>query len=448
MNVTLINTPDSNVYEGFKRPNIKNLPLGLAYIASQLEKDGHNVVVIDPIADNLGYDIFLNKIIESKPEILGTSATTPIITNALKIIKDIKLIDNSIYTVIGGPHISATPKWTLINHKEYLDFVVYGEGEQSISELVNRLSTDKDFTEVKGIGYLKNNEVIINSKRDLIYNLDNIPFPARHLFNIDKYVNEIRFDKTKSPHISLTSSRGCIGRCTFCGSDTTWGHGVRFRSPENIIQEIKYCHYKFNSNNFIFVDDTFTTNRSHIIEICDRITQLPFDIRIFCSSRVDTIDVQKLSWLKKAGCDCITYGIESGDNNILRLMRKNTTVDMIKYAIKITKDADIGTHGSFIIGNLGDSEETINKTIELSISLDLDQVQFSILVPLPGTKCYEQALEENRFKGDPKDYKSFFWYYSVVANMTDDVTDEKLIDLQKTAYSRWKLSKQSELGDI
>jgi len=438
MNVTLVNSFDSNVYQNFKRLDIKDLPLGLAYIAGQLEKDGHNVTVIDPIVDGLDSNETMDRIIESNPLLVGTSATTPIIGNALEILKEVKHRDSNIYTVIGGPHISATPLETLENNKDFLDFVVFGEGEHTISELVMSLDKGYPLKSISGLGFVDNRGLAkINEKRQLERDLNSFAFPARHLFPVDKYINKVRFEKDDTPHISLTSSRGCVGKCTFCGSQTTWGKRVRFRSVQNIIDEIKQCHNDFGSNNFIFADDTFTTNRKHVIDMCKEIIDLPYSINIFCSSRVDTIDEEKLDWLKKAGCYCITYGIESGDNEILKAIGKNTTVDMIENAINITKQAGIETHGSFIIGNLGDTKETIEKTIQLAFSLDLNEAQFTILVPLPGTVCYEQAIKLKAFRCNPTDYKSFFFYYSVVANLTKDVSDEELIDIQRGAYKRW-----------
>jgi len=440
MNITLVVSIDSNVYSGFKRPKIKNLPLGLAYIAAKLLQDGHKVSIIDPLVEELDFDTTIQKILDTNPHIVGTSATTPVIVNALEVLQAVKLKDRSIWTVIGGPHISATAFQTLSDNIDFLDFVTIGEGEHTISELVNKLES-RNFDNIKGLGFVKTQNIVINECREPEKNLDIFPFPARNLFSVSKYINTIRFNQDETPHISLTSSRGCVGKCTFCGSNTTWGRFARFRSPQNIINEIIECNKLFNSEHFIFVDDTFTTNRNHLKSICTKITELPFKLQMFCSSRVDTIDREKLEYLKKAGCYCVTYGIESGDDDILQLMGKHTNVSMIKNAIKMTKEVGIQTHGSFIIGNYNDTRETIQKTIQLAIDLELDQVQFSILVPLPGTICYDLAKQENSFRCNPTDFKSFFWYYSVVANMTKDVMDSELIDLQKEAYFKWNQSK-------
>jgi anaerobic magnesium-protoporphyrin IX monomethyl ester cyclase len=443
MDVTLINVPDSDVYQKFKRPNIKNLPLGLAYIAGALETEGYEVEIIDAVVNKIDYEDIAEE--AAWADVVGISSTTPTIINALDILKRIKSKNPDVITVIGGPHVSAVPQQVVI--KDYVDYVVIGEGENTITELARNFDFGFPEEVVSGICYMENGEIFFTEPRKLEKDISTFSFPARHLFDVKKYVNEIRFDGKKPP-ISLTSSRGCMGKCTFCGSSTTWGRTVRFRSPQNVVNEIVDCYEKYDSTGFIFVDDTFTVNRKHVIETCKLICDLPFKIDIFCSSRVDTIDEEKLKWMKKAGCDCITYGIESGDNEILKLMKKNTTVDMIKNAVSLTQENGIKTHGSFILGNYGDTLQTINQTIDLAIDLDLNQAQFSILVPLPGTECYQIAIENNIFKCDPRDYKSFFWYYSVVANMTDGVTDEELLELQKMAYKKWEASRLRKLGDI
>jgi len=240
----------------------------------------------------------------------------------------------------------------------------------------------------------------------------------------------------------MVSSRGCPGKCTFCGSKSTWGRVVRFRSADDVVHEMLECAEKHNVTNIVFSDDTFTLQRKHTIDICKKILELPYVYKIYCSSRPNTISVDRLVWLKKAGVYCITFGIESGNDEILRKMKKQTTVNMIREAVEMTKNAGVSVHGSFIIGNLGDTEETIEETIQFAIDLNLDQVQFSILVPLPGTELFEVAKDMNAFRAEPKKYESFFWYYSVPANLTA-LPDERLIELQENAYKRWKTSKDS-----
>jgi radical SAM superfamily enzyme YgiQ (UPF0313 family) len=239
----------------------------------------------------------------------------------------------------------------------------------------------------------------------------------------------------------LTTSRGCPSLCTFCGSQATWGRTTRFRSPESVITEIRKCSEEHRIKNFVFCDDTFTLRKDQTIDICRGITELPFRVNIFCSSRVDSLTADRLEWLKKAGVYCLTFGIESGNNEILKLMRKGITVDQVRKAVALTKNFGIEVHGSFIIGNLGDTEETIEQTISLAIELDLDQVQFSILVPLPGTECFKKAEEMNAFRCHTGNFESFYWYYSVAANMTK-VPDERMLELQKSAYERWQASKK------
>ena len=437
MNITLINPSDKSVYVKFKRPKIKRLSLGLAYIAAFLEDNKHNITVIDAEATDMDIGAVVQTTIETNPKVVGVTTTTPLLHIVLNILRELKIHNPNIYTFIGGPHVSALPKETLVENKDFVDFVIFGEGENSSLEIVNSIENGTIFSKpIDGVGYIdKSGNIVIGSKRELEKNLDNFPFPARHLYNMNLYVDNTKFGTEN--YIMLVSSRGCIGQCTFCGSQTTWGRQVRFRSAQNVIDEIKYCTEQFGIYNFVFCDDTFTLQKKHTIDICKEIIKLPYKLKIFCSSRADTICEERLKWLKRAGCYCITFGIESGDDDIIKLMKKNITTETIKHAVAITKEAGIDVHGSFIIGNIGDTKETIEKTIKFASSLNLDQIQFTILVPLPGTECYDKAIEMGLIDSQFNDFESFYLYYSVPVNLTD-VSDEALLEYQKQAYIQWR----------
>lgn len=433
MKIVLVNLPDIDIYHKFKRKKIKNLPLGLAYIAAFLESNGYDISIIDSIAMNLNMKDTLNKALEMNPDVIGTGATTPMIGGCIKFLEMVKEIKPLIHTIIGGPHISALPIETLNDNIGIIDYVVFGEGEYSCLEIIKRIqSSDTSNTPISGVGFVYNGNAIIGNKRKLEEDLDVFPFPARHLLQVNEYGNEILFKDGKC--ISLISSRGCPSNCTFCASKVTWGRRVRFRSPENIVNEIRYCINRYHINNFIFLDDTFTLNKDRVIAICKRIINLPSKISIYCSSRINTINKEMLVWLKKAGCFCLTFGIESGDDKILKRMKKDITTKMITKSISLAKECDIKCHGSFIIGNIGDTRETINNTIEFAKSLDLDYIQYSILTPYPGTECYDEAKRRHKLDCD-KGFDSFYWYYSVVANMTD-LPDSELIEIQRKAYEQ------------
>jgi anaerobic magnesium-protoporphyrin IX monomethyl ester cyclase len=441
LKITLVNPISGSVYSQFRRALIKRLPLGLAYVASYLESNGHIVSVVDADALDLEIDSTIEEVMRTAPDAVGVTATTPLINNAFNIIQRIKERDKRIITFVGGPHVSAMPEGTLQAGRGFLDYVVFGEGEDSCLELLRCIEGGGALSEpLQGIGFMNGNgEAVIGLQRPFKNDLDLFPFPARHLFPMDRYVDHTKFGDEL--YTLMTTSRGCPYECTFCGSQITWQKKTRLRSPENVVLELKECVEKYGITNFTFCDDTFTLNKHHAIEICRLISELPYKIRLFCSSRVNTISEDRLFWLKKAGCYCITFGLESGNDAVLKKMKKGITVEMIKRAVAMTKEAGIEVHGSFILGFEDEDEQTMEDTISFAVALSLDQIQFSILVPLPGTECYTHAGERNAFRCSPDDFTSFYWYYSVPANMTR-VSDERLIELQKSAYERYNASKQ------
>jgi radical SAM superfamily enzyme YgiQ (UPF0313 family) len=440
MKITLIHPPSASVYQKFQRALIKRLPLGLAYVAGYLERNGHQVSVVDAEALDLDIPTTAAMVLEGNPEVIGITATTPIIHTAIGVLDEIRESAPEIKTIIGGPHASALPQDTLLNNS-CVDFVVFGEGELSCLEIITQLEKNRQpVAPIPGVIFRNSaGQAITGPPRLLEKKLDRFDFPGRHLFPMDRYIDRTKYQDEL--YTMLTTSRGCPSLCTFCGSQTTWGRSTRFRSPESVLAEIRKCNDEHQVRNFVFCDDTFTLRKDQTIDICKGITELPFPVNIFCSSRVDTLTADRLEWLKKAGVYCLTFGIESGNDEILKLMRKGITVEQVRKAVALAKDFGIGVHGSFIIGNLGDTEETIEQTITLAIELDLDQVQFSILVPLPGTECYKKAEETMAFRCSTGNFESFYWYYSVAANLTN-VPDERLLELQKTAYDRWNAEKK------
>ncbi len=445
MNVALINPPSGSVYSRFQRAVIKRLPLGLSYVAAYLAGNGHSVNVVDAEALDLTPDEAVSAALKTEPEMVGVTATTPIIHSALHILSEIKASSKKVHTMLGGPHASAMYEETLRTGRGYLDYVIFGEGEKSALDVVSAIEQDGPCRcAIDGAAFLDGEgKVVMGKDRPFEEDLDAFPMPARSLFPMERYLDKTKFGE--EPYTLVTTSRGCPYSCTFCGSQTTWKRTTRFRSPGNVIAEIRECVEQYGVRNFLFVDDTFTLRRKRTIDICRMISELPYKVRIFCSSRANTISEDRLDWLKKAGCYCLSFGLESGNDAVLGRMQKGITIDEIRKAIAMTKRAGIAAHGSFIIGYDGETEETIDETIRFSIDLDLDQVQYSILVPFPGTECFTIASERKAFRFPPDDFTSFYWYYSVPANLTH-VSDERLLKLQKEAYERWNASKNGHGG--
>ncbi|RLE13156.1 B12-binding domain-containing radical SAM protein [Candidatus Aerophobetes bacterium] len=389
MKVMLILPPSKFVLKD--KLGITSVPLGLAYLASFIEKDGHKVKIID--SNTLGYRIkdIKEEIEKFNPHLVGVTATTSCIYDAYEVAKIIKEVDPGIKVVIGGPHVTFIAKETL-KECPFIDVVVRGEGEETFRELVNFFESSSEDTwsleEVKGITFRKDNKIIETDSRSLIKNLDSIPFPAYHLLPMEKYSLEGKRFAT------IITSRGCPFSCIFCSSSRLFGKTWRARSPENVIEEIKLLKNKYGVREIEFLDDTFTLNKKRAEKICEILIKEKIDISWSCSSRVDTIDESLIEKLKKAGCHTIYVGVESGSQKILNIIDKGITLPQIEKTINLIKKVNINSFGSFILGIPGETVKTIKKTINFAKKLNPSFVQFSICTPYPGTKLFEMAKEK------------------------------------------------------
>lgn len=387
MSVLLIDPERSSIRKGniWKVIN-RSLPtLGLAYIAAFLEKQGIKVKIIDMRAQIWDMPDIISVVKEFKPEFIGITVTTVQISSALRIAKYIRDFNKDIKIVMGGPHPHIFAR-DLLKY-EFIDYIVRGEGEYTLWELVS----GKELTSIKGLTYKLNGDIISNPDRPLTVDLDTFPFPARHLLPMDKYRPSTgRYRRL--PATSMLISRGCPGKCTFCYTDVL-GRAIRFRSIDNIMEEIKLLVDCYGIREVSFYDDTFTARRDIIFGVCDRIFNEGIDLSWSCSSRVDCVDERLLQLMKRAGCHLVSYGVESADEGILKNINKKISLEKVKEVVALTKKAGILTQTSFMIGNPGETEETVKKTIGFILKLNPDLLVYNITTPFPGTAMFEWAKE-------------------------------------------------------
>jgi len=426
--VMLITPPCIKLYTGLRDAAPIYPPLGIAYIAAVLEKEGFDGSILDSYALGLSWKQIENAIIKRKPTVVGVACTTTTFSEALQIIKIVKKNNPKILTIIGGPHVTAVPKETLKRHKE-IDVVVIGEGEYTFLDVVKRLEKgQRDFKNVLGIAYREKGKIVINKLRKPIENIDSFPFPVRHLLPVDRYKPPAKFP-IKKPFMTVMSSRGCPNLCTFCSSKIIFGVTIRQRSAENVLQEIKEIVKKYGIKEITFVDDTFTINRKRLIAICKGMKEL--GVMWTCSARVNTVDEEVLKIMKNSGCKLIEYGVESGSQRILKNIKKGITVEQAIKAVKWTKNAKIMVCTAFMIGNPGENKKTIRKTIKLAKKLDPDMMQLSILTPYPGTEVYDIVKKKGELLKDFEEYESPKYFAPVI----------KLGDLSPQDLSKiWKRS--------
>ncbi len=394
IDVVLINPYDENAVKnalGFITP-----PLNLMYLASSLEKESYSVKIIDDDLKQQGYENVAKQIEKIDPPMVGVTAGTSTIRSALKYLEQIKKLLPDILTVIGGPHTTFMPYETL-KDAEYLDVVVMGEGEETIVELADYImKNNRPLDDIKGIVYRDSSDGRIKTteKRPLIKDLDSIPFPARHLVPFTDY------DATQDQTGGIITSRGCVYNCNYCSSSLIMGKKFRSRTPNNVVDEIEELIDTYHINDIGFMDDTFMLNKKRAGEIADEIKARDLDISFVASSRVDRVDKDLLENLKSSGLSTIYYGVESGSQRILDLMKKGITLKNVEDAVKIAKDVNLDVLTSFILGYPGETEEDMNKTIKFSTKLDSDYCQYSILTPFPGTPIYNDLLEKNLIDND------------------------------------------------
>lgn len=362
-------------------------PIGLAYLASMLLKDNHEVKIIDLGIESVTFNGLRKQISDFNPDVIGITATTALIKSALIIAKETKKAKKDAKIILGGIHPSLLPEEVLENKE--IDYILRGEGERAFPDFANGLKPEK----IKGFYFKKGKKIIDNGTADPIYNLDALPFPAYKLLKMKKYRPSLG-NYRRLPAVAIITSRGCPGKCTFCNTDV-FGKRTRFRSAENIIQEIEMLIRDYKIKEISFYDDTFTANRPNVQKFCKLIINKKLDLTWSCMSRVDCVDQQTLKLMKKAGCHQIGYGIESADSKILKNINKKVSLKQAENAIRMTKKVGIDARAMFMFGNPGETMQSLEKTYRYSLKIDPDLVVYNITTPFPGTAMFNWAKEHN-----------------------------------------------------
>jgi|TARA_B100001964_G_scaffold245829_1_gene337070 radical SAM superfamily enzyme YgiQ (UPF0313 family) len=439
MKVTLINPPMTleERYGKFARAGSSLPPLGLAYIAATLEKNGIEVDIIDGTVMNFKNKSLENRISSIKPDIIGVTALTPTLYRSYEVINTSKKILPRTLIVIGGPHTSLFPK-DVLKENTNIDISVYGEGEHTLLELVKNIenygkNNGKSFEDVKGIVYRNNGKIIKNEPRPYIGDLDTVPFPSRHLLPMNEYRPAL-YQIKRSPNTNIIASRGCPFSCTFC-SKGVYGKKFRTRSPENVIVEIENLIEKYGIKELLFWDDTFTVNKKWVEDFCDLLQTKNFDLTWSCSSRVNKVDKALLQKMKNVGCWSIFYGIEAGSQELLDNIDKGITLQEIRNAVKWAKEVGIEVRASFMLGLPGETKELAKKTIRFAKEIDPDFAQFNITTPYPGTELNKNAGQYGKILSH--DFSKYTIWSPIF--IPTGITSEDLTKLHHHAYVEFYL---------
>ncbi|MFO7667313.1 MAG: radical SAM protein [Desulfobacterales bacterium] len=405
-------------------------PLGLAYIAAALEREGAEVKILDLVVFPYSKLLLESVIKNFAPRIVGTTAVTMTFDNAMDVIKDVKSIDTSILTVMGGPHVTFCAEETLAAYPE-IDFVVLGEGEETVVELARAIESGSDTSGIEGIAFRVKSGITNTGLRKSHINVDLLPFPARHLLPLGRY-------RALGMPVSMTTSRGCPFKCIFCVGRKMVGAKVRYRNPQKVADEMEQLA-AFGFRQINVADDLFTSNENHCLKVCDEIIKRGLVIKWTSFARVDTVSVKVLERMRKAGCHTVSFGVESGNREILKRIRKGITPEQVINAVNMCNEAGVSPHASFILGLPGETPETLKETVDFGEKLKSMGVShgFHLLAPFPGTEVREEKEKfDIRFLSD--DWRDYHANRAIVetSSVTRKMLDEIVIEWENR-FNGW-----------
>lgn len=407
-------------------------PLGLLYIASFLQQSrGHQVEVLDNQIEKLESGRLADFIRQKSPDVVGITCRSYYLYDVLNIARAVKSASRTIITVIGGHHASIFPKETVAFGE--VDYIVLGEGESAFQRLLEHLCGKSPKGQLAEYGIIDKNNAEGNLfKRQIIEDLDALPFPDRRLTDFTRYYNIM----TKSgPTTSMVSSRGCPFSCSFC---TSRQERFRGRSAESVVSEIEYC-LSLGIKDITMVDDNFTVNLKRTQEICELIIERGLKFSWDIKGRVDNINRQTLEKLFRAGCRRIQYGIETPNPRMQKILNKNIDVEKITSTLNMTKSVGFDTYADFMIGSPGETREEILKTIEAARRYPLDYAHFGITMLMPGTRLYDDQLQKGFIKDVWREYASKPVAGFAVPYCRDTLDRKQLHELLNFAYKSFYL---------
>jgi len=374
-------------YGKFKEVGSYLPPLGLCYIAAVLEKQNIDVQIIDGLGENLSIDDICNMAKRYSPDYVGITIASIAYSCATVLAGTLKKELGDIPVIVGGPHVTIFREKAL--DSPHFDYGVIGEGEVTFLELIEALNKNQNVSRIDGILYKKRNEIFKTSSRPFINNLDELPLPARHLLPPLTIYRPTAMVYKKFPVTTMITSRGCPYNCIFC--NRIFGKYYRFNSAEYVVREMEILVKKFGIKEITFYEDNFPVNKKRVFKICALIKERQLNVRWSCSANVNTLNKEMLMAMKEAGCWLVSIGIESGNEEVLKFIRKDISPLKVKQVAQWASEIGIQLRGYFMIGHPIDTKKTIRQTIDFSKSLRLYTVNFCLQYLVPGSELYEIA---------------------------------------------------------
>jgi radical SAM superfamily enzyme YgiQ (UPF0313 family) len=413
-------------------------PYGLIVVAGSTVKGGYDTVVIDADAEVMTDADLLKRVVDLQPKWVGFTVMTPAVKLVARLSEQIKKNLKDVKIILGGIHPTTLADETF-RDIPYADFVVRGEGNDVLVELLAHLDKRQNslsLNSIQGLSYLDNGNVKNNSTRPPISDLNLLPMPAWYLLPMERYKAYRFFGWThqpRQPYAALFSSWGCPAKCSFCSSRLMHGKVVRYRSPENVISEIDFLVKNYNVRNLCFEDDCFTAKKSHVFEICSLLQKRGYPLAMMCQSRADFINEGVLVELKKTGFTWISYGVESGAQEILNRVDKKLALEKLIYAIDMTHRLGLRTHLNFIIGLPGENADTIKRTVKFARRLRGDSYGFSFATPFPKTKIWDDV--ESSGIQLSRDWNRYDWVNHPPQSLNSDISIKQLFAMRRKAVS-------------
>lgn len=419
MKISLINPPFSLIDLTGKTSSMRRVmniiqPLGLAYVAANLLENSYDVEIYDCQCLNMDSKKLISTIKKESPNIIGFTSTTPMMKNTIKIAERIKKQLPDVIIIIGGSHVSALPERTL--SIDCFDVGVIGEGEVTILELVKSIEKYglKKLKYIKGIVYRNNNKIVMTPQRALIKNLDKLPHPARQLLPPLKKYKPTPASYRKLPQGQVITSRGCPYHCTFCDR-SVFGSTYRFRSVENVFDEIEELINVYGMRDLKFFDDVFTLIPKRVYEICDEFKRRKIDVPWCILTKVDLVTKKMLQRMKDAGCWQVLFGLESMNEKILASLEKGTTVKQNILAVKWAHEIGLSVRADFLVGTPLESIQSIKRTVNEAKKLNMDLAHFNKFTPFPGSELFKK-LASNECTFEPEEFPSQLDHETIIYN--------------------------------
>lgn len=399
-------------------------PMGLSYIASVLQQHGCRVRLLDANVEKLSPEDTARLIARQVPDMLGMTVTTPLAPGALEILAAVRrLMPKPPVFVAGGPHATVAPEEMLA--PEAFDYVVRGEGEETMAELAEALLAENSVEGIQGLSWRDGERIAHNPERELVDDLGELPYPDWSLFPLRRYSSLARRNDFCLP---VTTSRGCPHQCTFCYKGV-YGNRLRMREPEDVVDEWQFLIERYGAQEIAVLDDNFTMWPDRAMDICNLLIERGLHRTPWSTTngiRVDRADPEVLKRMKEAGCYRVYFGIESGVQRVLDALNKRITIEQVREAVKAAKDADLEVGGYFMLGNVGETAADMDETTRFAMGLGLDLVQFTIATPYPGTVMFQQVQESGELLIDSwADLASYGGLVFRMGELTPELVGEK-----------------------